>query len=89
LFLRIVKDPDFRAARLDTGYLDRLLAKPYAEDHERHPLMAAIAAGIFATIDAERTFPGANGRPAPARGEANGKPETSRWRRAARREALQ
>ena len=89
LFLRILKDPDFRAARLDTGYLDRLLAKPYAEDHERHPLMAAIAAGIFATIDPKRTFPGANGRPAPAGGEANGKLEASRWRRIARREALQ
>lgn len=88
LFQRILKDPDFRAARLDTGYLDRLLAKPNAEDHERRPLMAAIAAGIFATVDPERTFPGANGRPAPAGGETSGL-EVSRWRRVARREGLQ
>lgn len=88
LFQRILKDPDFRAARLDTGYLDRLLAKPNAEDQERRPLMAAIAAGIFATVDPERTFPGANGRPAPAGGETSGL-EASRWRRVARREGLQ
>lgn len=88
LFQRILKDPDFRAARLDTGYLDRLLAKPNAEDHDRRPLMAAIAAGIFATVDPERTFPGANGRPAPAGGETSGL-EASRWRGVARREGLQ
>ena len=28
LFRRILKDPDFRAGNLDTGFLDRLLAKP-------------------------------------------------------------
>ena len=89
LFRRILQDPDFRAARLDTGYLDRLLAKPYAETDKNLPLMAAIAAGIFATIDPQETFPGANGLPAPAGGEANGKVEASNWRRMARREALQ
>jgi len=89
LFRRILQDPDFRAARLDTGYLDRLLAKPYAETDKNLPLMAAIAAGIFATIDPQETFPGANGLPAPAGGEANGKVEASNWRRMARREVLQ
>src|SRR6516225_827507 len=89
LFRRILKDPDFRAGKLDTGYLDRLLAKPYAETDKNLPLMAAIAAGIFATIDPQETFPGANGLPAPAGGEANGKVEASNWRRVARREALQ
>ena len=88
LFRRILQDPDFRAARLDTGYLDRLLAKPYAETDKKRPLMAAIAAGIFATIDPQATFPGANGLPAPAGREANGKLEASNWRRMARREAL-
>jgi acetyl-CoA carboxylase biotin carboxylase subunit len=28
LFRRILRDPDFRAARIDTGYLDRLLVDP-------------------------------------------------------------
>ncbi len=28
LFRQILRDPDFRAARIDTGYLDRLLADP-------------------------------------------------------------
>ena len=33
LFRRILSDPDFRAAKLDTGFLDRLLAqkRPAAE----------------------------------------------------------
>src|SRR5947207_8864832 len=31
LFLRILRDPDFRAANLDTGFLDRLLKKKPAE----------------------------------------------------------
>jgi acetyl-CoA carboxylase biotin carboxylase subunit len=88
LFRRIIKDADFRAAKLDTGYLDRLLAKPFAEADERRPLIAAVAAGIFATIDPKQTFPGANGLPAPS---ANGTAETcarSNWRIAARKEAL-
>ena len=88
LFRRILKDPDFREAKLDTGYLDRLLAKQYLEADQRRPLMAAIAAGIFATLDPQPTFPGANGLPAAAGDEANGKRAASNWRRTARREAL-
>ncbi len=35
LFRRILRDPDFRAARIDTGYLDRLLAEhPIAQRGE-------------------------------------------------------
>jgi acetyl-CoA carboxylase biotin carboxylase subunit len=88
LFRRILKDPDFRSARLDTGYLDRLLAKPYAEADERRPLIAAIAAGIFATLDPTQTLSGANGAGTSAGGEA-ASAAPSNWKRAARREALQ
>src|ERR1700730_5499808 len=59
LFQRILRDADFRAGRLDTGYLDRLLAKgnqnviSAAEEPKIEALdtIAAIAAGIFAVLD--------------------------------------
>jgi acetyl-CoA carboxylase biotin carboxylase subunit len=87
LFRRILKDPDFRAGKLDTGFLDRLLAKPSSETDERRPLMAAVAAGIFATLEPKATFPGVNGASAgaPVNGQAGG---PSSWRQAARVEAL-
>jgi acetyl-CoA carboxylase biotin carboxylase subunit len=59
LFQRILGDADFQAGRLDTGYLDRLLAKanpavaslapkPEIKGLEK---IAAIAAGMFAVLD--------------------------------------
>jgi acetyl-CoA carboxylase biotin carboxylase subunit len=51
LFRRILNDPDFQAARIDTGYLDRLLAqtaaKPAEDSGEDRERVAAIAAAIF------------------------------------------
>src|SRR5664279_5141631 len=88
LFRRILKDPDFRAGNIDTGFLERLLASPAVETDERRPLIAALAAGIFATMDPKATFPGADGLPAPANGAAAAPPEPSAWRQAAREEGL-
>jgi acetyl-CoA carboxylase biotin carboxylase subunit len=59
LFQRILGDAEFRAGKLDTGYLDRLLAKSNqavtssAAEKERATLetIAAIAAGMFAVLD--------------------------------------
>ena len=59
LFQRILRDADFQAGKLDTGYLDRLLAKgdqavtSSASGHESDALetIAAIAAGMFAVLD--------------------------------------
>jgi acetyl-CoA carboxylase biotin carboxylase subunit len=59
LFQRILGDADFQAGRLDTGYLDRLLAKgnraitSSAVEKERATFeaIAAIAAGMFAVLD--------------------------------------
>jgi acetyl-CoA carboxylase biotin carboxylase subunit len=59
LFQRILDDADFQAGKLDTGYLDRLLAKsssagaplapkPEIEGPEK---IAAIAVGLFAVLD--------------------------------------
>jgi acetyl-CoA carboxylase biotin carboxylase subunit len=66
LFRRILRDADFQAGKLDTGYLDRLLAKgnqsvvssalgtkPEAVDDTTicETTIAAIAAGMFAVLD--------------------------------------
>jgi acetyl-CoA carboxylase biotin carboxylase subunit len=52
LLRRVLGDADFQAARIDTGYLDRLLAKPVpasAEAGAETAEAAAIAAVLFAT----------------------------------------
>jgi acetyl-CoA carboxylase biotin carboxylase subunit len=59
LFQRILGDADFQAGKLDTGYLDRLIAKAnpaiasFAPKPEVPGLekIAAIAAGMFAVLD--------------------------------------
>jgi len=80
LFRRILRDPDFRAAKLDTGYLDRLLARPDSEVAARapEPHIAAIAAGMFAVLDPANAK---NGTPAPAS-------KVSNWKEKGRAEAL-
>ena len=84
LFRRILGDPDFRAGKLDTGFLDRLLANPrqQVEDERREDKVrvAAIAAGLFAVLE-------------PANGEASssaarGERPPSRWKEAGRAEAV-
>ena len=49
----ILQDSDFRKGSLDTGYLDRLLAreKQPASDSAAGAAIAAIAAGLFATLE--------------------------------------
>jgi acetyl-CoA carboxylase biotin carboxylase subunit len=48
LFRRILTDADFRAARIDTGYLERLLAAGPAPVQESIPEdVAALAAALF------------------------------------------
>ena len=87
LFRRILKDPDFRAGNIDTGFLDRLLTKPSNETDVRRPIIAAIGAAIFATTEPQTTLPGAtlavpvNGSPPPPEPASN-------WRRTARADAV-
>ncbi len=75
LFRRILMDEDFRAARIDTGYLERLLAQRPVAGQEAVPGdVVAIAAALFA---------------ASAKGpEVAGGVEESRWALAGRREGL-
>ena len=52
LFEKILQDPDFQDARLDTGYLERLLGRlPVPETGPEGSKVAAIAAAVFAVID--------------------------------------
>ncbi len=89
LFRRILKDPDFRAGNLDTGFLDRLLTQPSTETDERRPLIAAMGAAIFATMEPKATLPGTNGVAVSAGSNGTApRPEVSGWRRAGRIEAL-
>jgi acetyl-CoA carboxylase biotin carboxylase subunit len=80
LFRRILTDADFRAARIDTGYLDRFLAAtlppPPAVDNG-HGAIPAVAAALF-----EATKPATNGA------SMNGNSPASAWKAAARRDAV-
>ena len=81
LFRRILSDADFRAARIDTGYLDRLLASPTPALAPDPPTespdenIAAVAAALFEVM---------RSAPAPAAPTAG----PSAWKSAARREGL-
>ena len=85
LFRRILNDEDFKAGRLDTGFLDRLLARPVetaAADGEAAEV-AAIAAGLFAVLEPVTS--------ATSTGNAsmsNAALEPSAWKKAGREEAL-
>ena len=79
LFRRILQDPDFQAGRIDTGYLDRLLAEskqsPASGHCEEQKTLATIAAAVF---EGQRTAaaPAAADQPASA------------WKQVAREEGL-
>ncbi|HYK48736.1 MAG TPA: acetyl-CoA carboxylase biotin carboxylase subunit, partial [Terriglobales bacterium] len=83
LFQRILQDLDFQNGKLDTGYLDRLLAKEKkpSSDNEAGTRIAAIAAGLFATLDPASSCK-KNGSPG-ATAE-----QPSKWKLKGRSEAL-
>jgi acetyl-CoA carboxylase biotin carboxylase subunit len=77
LFQRILQDPDFQAARLDTGYLERLLGgPPEPQAPSEGAKVAAIAAALFAAMEGTGT-------------QAEAAPVNSaNWKRAALRDGL-
>jgi acetyl-CoA carboxylase biotin carboxylase subunit len=88
LFRRILADPDFRAGRLDTGFLDRLLANPQHdsiedEKHDEKVRVAAIAAGLFAVLEPEAVSSNGTGSSASKNENA-----VSKWKQSGRAEAL-
>ncbi|MGC2696780.1 MAG: acetyl-CoA carboxylase biotin carboxylase subunit [Candidatus Angelobacter sp.] len=84
LFHRILDDPEFAAARIDTGFLDRLLAaKPeLAAATNGLAEIAAISAALFAATATPR-----NGQ-STVKSEPVKKAEPSSWKQAARSEGI-
>jgi acetyl-CoA carboxylase, biotin carboxylase subunit len=84
LFRRILSQADFRAGKLDTGYLDRLLQTTPPGAGREDSRVAAIAAGVFAVLDAGRlelSTGNSEGGNVPAQRE-------SAWKKIARTESL-
>jgi len=89
LFRRILNHPDFQAAKIDTGFLDRLLKQKDAQTNlpadSQAAEVAAIAAGMFAVLGSaaaglgERTVIDSS---------ANKAAPVSGWKSAAQREGL-
>jgi acetyl-CoA carboxylase, biotin carboxylase subunit len=87
LFRRILADADFRAGRLDTGFLDRLLQSKPPEMPGADAEVAAIAAGVFAVLDPAAALVSAIAAPNPGNRTHDGI-AASNWKSAARIEGL-
>ena len=86
LFRRILGEADFGAARLDTGFLDRMLKRAEEKTSDSKAAeAAAIAAGMFATLGV--TLPGL-GRGTDSGASRETGNAGSSWKNASRREAL-
>jgi acetyl-CoA carboxylase biotin carboxylase subunit len=87
LFRRILTDPDFRAGKMDTGFMDRLLQQKRIEiaTDPKAVEAAAIAAGIFTVLGSATV--GAS-EPGAANGSENKLSVVSNWKIAARKEGL-
>ncbi|MCU1298853.1 MAG: pyruvate carboxylase subunit [Acidobacteriaceae bacterium] len=86
LFQRIVRDDDFKAAKLDTGYLERLLQSEPRDSSYKNDDVVAIAAGLFAALDATSMTRGNGLQPASSNNKSSG--AASNWKKASRFEAL-
>jgi len=89
LFRRVLNDPDFRAAKIDTGFLDRMLKQKDAgadpQVDAQATKVAVIAAGIFAALGSAAAGPGER---AATDGAQPKFANESNWKKTARREAL-
>ncbi len=84
LFRRILEHPDFVAARIDTGFLDRLLASKadVSKETEAMAQIAAVSAALFAATASQKN--NQNGSAT----EINKQAEVSSWKRTARAEGV-
>jgi acetyl-CoA carboxylase biotin carboxylase subunit len=84
LFRRILGDPIFRAGKLDTGYLDKLVASGPVAQNTEYEEIAAVAAGLFAALD-EQLSSGRTGRNSEdGVSGAKSLSSESKWKRAGR-----
>jgi len=91
LFRRILRHPDFRAAKIDTGFLDRMLKEKESVPADSHAdpkavEVAVIAAGMFAALGPAAA--GAGERVMANSPVGGNSKAPSPWKSAARREAL-
>jgi acetyl-CoA carboxylase biotin carboxylase subunit len=92
LFRRILRDADFRAAKLDTGFLDRMLTREQevkvvlTDSSGGAAEIAAIAAGMFAVLGPEAAVAGE--RAAVDGSLGGGAKAVSNWKSSGRLEAL-
>ena len=86
LFRRILEHPDFVAARIDTGFLDRLLATKSDRPTETEATaeIAAISAALFAAAGSQKNSQNGNPTEIDKRAEAS----ASSWKRTARVEGV-
>jgi acetyl-CoA carboxylase biotin carboxylase subunit len=85
LFRRILEHPDFVAGRIDTGFLDRLLAAEAAPASGTNGLaeIAAVSTALFAAM-----APLKDGHHGGARNGPDQRAEVSAWKRTARSEGV-
>ena len=85
LFRRILEHPDFVAARIDTGFLDRLLAGKLVPASDANGLaeIAAVSAALFAATAQQKN--GQQGSTASAIEQRN---DASAWNRTSRSEGV-
>ena len=84
LFRRILRDRDFQAAKLDTGFLDRLLKQTDDKAADSNTVeVAAIAAAMFAALGATTSE-----APSSPNSITSGNEIKSNWKNTGRREAL-
>jgi len=89
LFRRILEHLDFVAARIDTGFLDRLLAaKPAAAGANGLAEIAAVAAALFAATALQKNDQQKNGHQGNAASAAEQRADASAWKRTARSEGV-
>jgi acetyl-CoA carboxylase biotin carboxylase subunit len=88
LFRTMLQHPDFVAARIDTGFLDRLLSSSPPATAPENDLadIAAVSAALFAATSQPFNGQSSNGN---SKAYANAKPSGStNWKKSARTEAL-
>lgn len=88
LFRRILSNPDFQAAKIDTGFLDRLWQQKQSQlgTHPQAEEAAAIAAGMFAVLG---QAPAGTGESPVQNMNRKQAASPSNWKVAARRESLE
>jgi acetyl-CoA carboxylase biotin carboxylase subunit len=85
LFRRIFDHPDFQSARIDTGFLDRLLASDATQSDTTPDSLTAIAA-LSAALFSATSAPKLNGQSGSP--DSNGRRPVSQWKHTTRAEGV-